>query len=101
VAADANGNFNIGLIADRSPATLVFSSVGFETKEMTIDTSKTESQCNCRVGSNAIGYCWRIVVVGISRRKKKETIKLFQRIFKDSSYKFFRVYPNPVSAGSL
>jgi hypothetical protein len=101
VAADANGNFNIGLIADRSPATLVFSSVGFETKEMTIDTSKTESQCTVELVQMLSATAGEIVVVGISRRKKKETIKLFQRIFKDSSYKFFRVYPNPVSAGSL
>jgi len=101
VAADANGNFSIGLFADRSPATLVFSSVGFETKEITIDTSKTQSQRNVELVPMQSATAGEIVVVGYSRRKKKEPIKLFQRIFKDSSSKFFKAYPNPVSAGSL
>jgi hypothetical protein len=102
VAADANGNFSIGLFADRSPATLVFSSVGFETKEMAIDTNKTESLCNVQLNSMLAGTLGGVVVVGgYSIRKKKEPMKLFQRIFKDTSYKFFKAYPNPVSVGSL
>ena len=101
VAADANGNFNIGLVADRSPATLVFSCVGFETKEITIDSNIMENRCNVQLAQMVTGTVGAVVVVGYSIRKKKEPIKLFQRIFKDSSYKFFKVYPNPVSAGSL
>ena len=101
VAADANGNFNIGLVADRSPATLVFSCVGFETKEITIDSNIMENRCNVQLAQMVTATVGAVVVVGYSIRKKKEPIKLFQRIFKDSSYKFFKVYPNPVSAGSL
>ena len=101
VAADANGNFNIGLVADRSPATLVFSCVGFETKEITIDSNKMENRCNVQLAQMLSGTVGAVAVVGYSIRKKKEPIKLFQRIFKDSSYKFFKAYPNPVSAGSL
>ena len=101
VSADANGNFNIGLVADRSPATLVFSCVGFETKEITIDSNIMENRCNVQLAQMVTATVGAVVVVGYSIRKKKEPIKLFQRIFKDSSYKFFKVYPNPVSAGSL
>ena len=101
VVADANGNFNIGLVADRSPATLVFSCVGFKTKEITIDSNKMENRCNVQLDQMLTGTVGAVVVVGYTFRKKKEPVKLFQRIFKDGTYKFFKVYPNPVSAGSL
>jgi CarboxypepD_reg-like domain/Secretion system C-terminal sorting domain len=98
VAADVNGNFSIGPFIDRSPATLVFSSVGFETKEITIDSNKAGTRCNIELAPMLSGWMG-VVVVGRPQRKKREPIKLFRRIFKDSSYKFFKVYPNPVSAG--
>jgi len=101
VAADANGNFHIGFFADRSPATLVFSGVGFETKEITIDSNKNEIRCNVQSNTMLTGTLGGVVMIERIQRKKKEPMKLFQRIFKDSAYKFFRVYPNPVSAGSL
>src|SRR5215204_3886123 len=86
VTAGANGNFSIGLLADRSPATLVFSSVGFETKEITIDSNKTEIRCNVDLAPMATTTLGAVVVMGgYSIRKNKEPIKLFQRIFKDTS----------------
>ena len=100
VAADANGNFSIGLLPDRSPATLVFSCVGFEAKEITIDSNKKVSWCNVELIPMLTATSGGVVVVGYSQRKKKP-VKLFQRIFKDTSSKFFKAYPNPVSAGSL
>lgn len=101
VAADANGNYNIDLLPDRSPATLVFSSVGFQTKEIIIDTNKIESKCNVQMNTMLTGALGGVVVVGYSVRKKRQPIKLFQRIFKDTTSAFFKAYPNPVSAGSL
>jgi len=101
VIADTNGNFHIDLFADRSPATLVFSSVGFVTKEMTIDSNKNEIRCDVQLNTMLTGTLGGVVVIERIQRKKKEPIKLFQRIFKDSSYRFFKAYPNPVSAGGL
>ena len=100
VAADANGNYNIDLIPDRSPATLVFSSVGFETKEIIIDTNKVENKCNVQMNTMLTGALGGVVVVGYSVRKKRP-IKLFQRSLKDTTSAFFKAYPNPVSAGNL
>ena len=101
VAADANGNFSIDPFLNQPKATLVFSSVGFETRELVIDTTKTMSLCNVGLVPMLTVIAGDVMVVEYGRKKKKEPTKLFQRIFKDSSYKFFKVYPNPVSAGSL
>ncbi|HEY5969201.1 MAG TPA: carboxypeptidase-like regulatory domain-containing protein [Chitinophagaceae bacterium] len=101
VATDANGNFSIDPFLNQPKTTLIFSSVGFETKELIIDTNKTESRCNVELVPMVTATAGEIVVVGFSIRKKKQPIKLFQRIFKDSSDRFFKAYPNPVSAGSL
>lgn len=100
VAADADGNFNINRLPDRSPATLVFSGVGFESKEMIIDTNKTIS--DCQVALVPMSYVTAgVIIVGAPKRKKKGPVKIFQRIFKDSSSKFFKAYPNPIIAGGL
>ena len=100
VAADVDGNFRINPLTDKSPATLVFSCVGFESKEVIIDTNKAISLCN--VGLVPMVYVTAgVIVVAAPKKKKKEPVKLFQRFFKDSSFKFFKVYPNPVSSGSL
>ena len=101
VAADENGNFSIDPFLSQPRATLVFTSVGFEAKEIIIDTNKKVSLCNVQLNSALTGALGGVVVVGYSQKKKKEPIKLFQRIFKDTSSKFFKAYPNPVSAGSL
>jgi len=101
VAADENGNFSIDPFLNQPRTTLVFTSVGFEAKEIIIDTNKKVSLCNVQLNSTQTGALGGIVVVGYSRKRKKEPIKLFQRIFKDTSDKFFKAYPNPVSAGSL
>ena len=101
VATDENGNFSIDPFLNQPRTTLVFTSVGFEAKEIIIDTNKTKSLCNVQLNSTLTGALGGIVVVGYSRRKKMEPIKLFQRIFKDTSSKFFKAYPNPVSAGGL
>jgi len=100
VAADVNGNFKIDPI-DKSPATLVFSCVGFETKEITIDTNRKISCSNVELSPMLQSTAGGVVVVGRMRKSKKEPVKLFQRIFRDTSSKFFKAYPNPVSAGSL
>ena len=101
VAADVNGNFSIDPFLNQPKATLVFSSVGFETRELVIDTNKTISLCNVGLVPMLTVLAGDVMVVDYSRKKKKEPIKLFQRIFKDTTYKFFKAYPNPVSAGSL
>lgn len=101
VAADASGNFGIDPLLNQSKATLVFSSVGFETRELVIDTTKTLNLCNVGLVPMLTVRAGGVMVVEYSRKKKKEPIKLFQRIFKDTTYKSFKVYPNPVAAGSL
>ena len=101
VAADENGNFSIDPFPGQPGTTLVFSSVGFQTKELIIDTNKTKGRCNVELVPMLTVTAGEIVVVGYPVRKKKKPIKLFQRIFKDTSYKFFKVYPNPVSVRGL
>jgi len=99
VAANENGQFSINPFLAGSTATLVFSSVGFETKEITIDTSAKETVCNMEMSEVYLGYVGFVVVTKKSK-KKKEQNSLFQRVFRDTVFKSFKIYPNPVLAGS-
>ena len=99
VAANENGQFSINPFLAGSTATLVFSSVGFETKEITIDTSAKETVCNMEMSEVYLGYVGFVVVTKKSK-KKKEQNSLVQRVFRDTVFKSFKIYPNPVLAGS-
>lgn len=100
VAADADGNFSIDPI-DKSIATLVFSYVGFASKEMVIDANTAVGICTVGLVPLDNMIAGDVIIVGTARRKTKEPVKIFQRIFKDSSSRFFKTYPDPVSTGSL
>ncbi len=70
---------------------------------MTIDTNKNEIQCNVQLNTMLTGtFGGSSGELRYIQRKKKEPMKLFQRIFKDSLLiSSLRSYPNPVSAGGL
>jgi hypothetical protein len=99
VAANADGTFSINPFLAGSKATLVFSSVGFERKEIIVDTSSKQAICNMEMISGVLGG-FDVVVVSKKPKKKKEQPNLFQRVFKDTVFKSFKVYPNPVLPGN-
>lgn len=97
-ATDPKGNFSLPL-SDKSKATLVFSSIGFTTKEIIVDTNRTKT---CKVGLVPLetAISGEVIIVGMVSPRKKNPIKLFQRMLKDTVAKFFKIFPNPALAGS-
>lgn len=98
VATDINGKFRLQA---RKGDIIIVSGVGFETREMTIDNEK---ELSIYLNRLTMGDAGIVVVAGhvsVKRpRKGKKTIPLITQLFKDTAFKFFKVYPNPVPAGS-
>lgn len=97
--AKEDGSFIINPYLSGSTATLQFSSVGFASKEILIDTSGSLSICSAVRLTELRGYLGGLVVVSKKPKKTKDRSSLFQRVLKDSIFKSFRVYPNPVLSG--
>ncbi len=97
-ATDANGKFRLRA---KKGDVLIVSGVGFETRETTVGSEKELSICLNRL---TMGNPEVVVVAGyvsVKRPKKeKKPIPLITQLFKDTAFKFFKVYPNPVPAGS-
>ncbi len=96
VMANERGEFKIRLFENWQQVTLNVSCVGFESKEIVV-SSKGPQQLLVVLGDIVLG---QTVYVGLIVRKKKPAPPLLQRIFKDTAFNFFKVYPNPVVSGS-
>jgi hypothetical protein len=100
-AADGTGNFNIN-IKEPADITLHISAIGYEAKEITFN-SKT-SLINVQliqlsqIKNMPMG---EVVVVGRVAPKKIKPVPLFKKIFKDTAFVNFTVFPNPAPAGSV
>lgn len=98
VATDINGKFSLQA---KNGDIIIVSGAGLETTEIAVSQSKDISivvKRNLLVGGEVVvvaGY------VSVKRPKKeKKPIPLITQLFKDTAFKFFKVYPNPVPAGS-
>jgi len=98
--SDVQGNFSIFPQGDKRSTTLVFSAIGYVPKEITIESSKTDSICNVDLVPLDV-VSSGLVIITRPPKKKKKAVAIFQRILKDTVAKFFKVYPNPVRSGGI
>ena len=95
VAADVNGEFKLQALPGWEKMTLVISSVGFEVSEIVVNRSEFKNEYLVPLTVSLTAMSVGIIV---TVRKPKPFL---QRIFKDTTFKHFKVYPNPVIAGSI
>lgn len=95
VAADANGEFKLQVLPGWEKMTLVITSVGFEQNEIVVKRSEFKKEYLIPLTVSMAEMSTGVIV---TVRKPKP---LLQRIFKDTTFKYFKVYPNPVIAGSI
>ena len=98
--SDAEGKFSLLPIGDKGSTTLVFSAIGYASKEMTIESSKTDTMCNVDLVPLDVASTGYILITR-SPKKKKKAVTIFQRMIKDTVAKFFKVYPNPALSGGI
>jgi CarboxypepD_reg-like domain/Secretion system C-terminal sorting domain len=91
--SDQNGQFSISH-GKLNGDTLVISSIGFYPKE--IKTSYVDNQNIVLVEMKEQIMGQMITVT----RKKIKPLPLLQRIFKDTAFSKFRIYPNPIQSNS-
>jgi CarboxypepD_reg-like domain len=95
VMADENGEFRLRTLEGWQRMTLRITSVGFEEKEIIVTRSEFKKEYVVTLTMYNMGYISVGVIVTVRKPKP-----LLQRIFKDTTFKYFKVYPNPVVAGS-
>jgi CarboxypepD_reg-like domain/Secretion system C-terminal sorting domain len=93
-----NGSFKIQPDENWEKITLVVSYIGFLTQEIVVRRGDNQKEIIVSLDEQMLG---QVVTVGaMIVRKKKSPKPLIQRIFKDTTFKFFKIYPNPVVAGA-
>ena len=93
-----NGSFEIKPDENSQKLTLVVSYIGFSTQEVIVRHGEYPKEIVISLVEQMLG---QVVTVGFTVRRKKPPIPLMQRIFKDTTFKYFKVYPNPVVGGAL
>ncbi|HEX7847559.1 MAG TPA: carboxypeptidase-like regulatory domain-containing protein [Chitinophagaceae bacterium] len=96
---DTSGIFYLKLGSKEKKATIVVSSVGFESKEIEITAASYEPGFQVvltPVNSLLMGD---IVITKCFPSKKAKSIPLIPGVIKDTLTKLFKVFPNPVKAG--
>lgn len=96
VMANEMGEFNLRIFENCQQVTLNISCVGFETQDIVV---------NCKALNEVVVvfrevWMGQVYSTGLVVRKKKPAPPLLQRIFKDTAFNFFKIYPNPVVSGS-
>jgi len=102
VISDSSGNFIFKMKKDTRPQVLVASCVGCITKEIILQGEQDingEGILEIKMENTTLGMIY-LTGITIVRRTPKQ-IPLLDRIFKDSSFNNFKVYPNPARVGSL
>ncbi len=98
--ADATGNFTLAVDSSKSSIILVFSSVGFlsQEKKIEIATYKMEDIIMTQLDYALSGEV--VIIAGMVAPEKKKSVPLIEKIFRDTVFNKFSVYPNPALAGS-
>jgi len=101
-STDANGSFSIYPKPDWKDITLIALSVGFNTQEINIDRANYNSPDTIMLIPMRPQPAGEVVIVGYTLRKtkKQKPVPLLQRIFKDTAFSKFRIYPNPARSNS-
>jgi len=101
VVADATGNFTLAVDSSKNLITLVFSAVGFETveKKIQVPAYKTEEMILTQLDYMLSGEV--VVIAGMVAPVKKKSVPLIEKIFRDTAFSKFSIYPNPASPGSF
>jgi len=94
VQADAEATFKINA---PSNSTLVFSAVGYNSKEIALNAKTTD--LTVIFETKDIALSGMVVVVGYIRPKKSKAIPLIKKLA-DTAFKKFSIYPNPVQRNS-
>ena len=98
VAADRYGRFRLMAKTDD---VIIVSGAGLETTEIRVGQNKDLSIVVKRLLITGGEVVVVAGMVSVKRTKKiKKTIPLLTQTYKDTATKFFKVYPNPVPAGS-
>ena len=98
VASDSSGYFILKMRKDIIGQTLVASCVGYTSKEVNLaGVEGTNGEDTLEIKMDE--YVLTAGLVYIERTPKH--IPLLRKIFKDTCFKNFKVYPNPVKAGSI
>ena len=100
VSADNLGQFRISA---KKGDILVVAGVGFETKEVVIETGTTISIALKRINFSDEGIEVIAGMIMVSRPTKKElkNVPLMKENFVEPSAYDFKIFPNPVSSGSM
>lgn len=103
VVADANGTFSITPKFNWEKLTLVASCVGFVPEENQIFRSSHRDQDTLILAPMKFQISGEVVVAGMiaSKQLKKKPIPLLDRIFKDTAFSKFKIYPNPIHTNSI
>lgn len=100
--SDSSGSFNLKYSGEKEKIVLVASYVGFQSVEQEIDIKKnSEPKITLVTQPFLTGevVITAEVVVKTSKKKKK-SIPMIPNIFKDTAFNNFKIFPNPVSAGT-
>jgi hypothetical protein len=102
-ASDPLGNFILKMKKDTKPQILVASCLGHHSKEINFTEEYKNNKDNVmeiKMEEYVTGGLVVVRVGPVSIRKATH-IPILNKIFKDSSFNNFRVYPNPAQVGSL
>lgn len=94
---DIDGYFKIQPPKDWQKISLVVSYVGYVTQEIAVSRNHLKKEYVITLVEDIKG---QVAFVGFTVKKKKPVKPLIQRIFKDTTFNFFKVYPNPVVPGA-
>jgi len=99
-ASDSIGNFSMKPKSDWKNLTLVFSCVGYEVIEK--EVYRNEYPGNVNIEMIVMKSMLMGMLIRPTNKKNRETknVPLFKRIFKDTAFNNFKIFPNPVKSNS-
>ena len=95
-----NGVFTITPEKGWKAVILTVSCIGFETTEIKCESNNTDVNIALPVRLQPADMVGLIVTRKPEKKKLSKTIPLLTQKFMDTAFKFFKIFPNPVSAGT-
>lgn len=101
-ATDGTGNFKLIIKSAGDKIVLVALSVGFMSQEVTVDFKTHSNTQNIQMITMPYQVAGEVVVIAgmVAPKKSKPAVPLLRRIFKATEFKYFKVFPNPISSGA-
>jgi hypothetical protein len=97
-AADTEGNFQFTNVNAKGDIVLIATAIGYNLQEEKVNSSNSTADIRLELQQAVMGD---IVVVGMisPRRAKKKKVPVINELASDSSSKFVKAFPNPITAG--